>query len=101
MAKHFDIHVPIEQVADLLSAIQGGNLMQVLPALTFGAKPSLDGVDLSILESLDHDGQNFTISLRDIGKINVVSEEESLKALSFDSDFLSIKIDIINPNFSN
>lgn len=98
LAKHFDVHLPIEQVAALLSAIQSGNLMQVLPALSFGAKtPNLDEIDLSILEKLDRDGEKFSISLRDIGKINVTSEAETLKAVSFESDFLSIFADIKTP----
>ncbi len=84
LAEQFDIHIPIEQITTILAAIQDGHFAQILPALSFGSQLSVDGLDLSVLESLSREDDNFVISLRDIGQISIFAEEQKLQGITFD-----------------
>ncbi len=91
LEKHFDKSLPMEKIAVILSCLKEGNFATLIGGLGLG-DASLDSVDLSVLQSLTHQGDKFVISLRDIGEIDILLTENKFKEVSFEGNSLNINL---------
>lgn len=82
--KHFGIEIPLQKITDILVSINQGDLMDTVSTiLPEGSSVDIDSIDLGIIESFVKDGDNYTITLKDIGQVSCTLSGNELSSLSF------------------
>lgn len=82
--KHFGIEIPLQKITDILVSINQGDLMDTVSTiLPEGSSVDIDSIDLSIIESFVKDGDNYTITLKDIGQVSCTLSGNELSSLLF------------------
>ncbi len=90
---HFNTNLPVEFITDLLTkpkeAFSNLNLSQLLPG---DQNSMLSDLDLSIIENFTQNGNNYTLTIKNIGQIEFVVNEGYFESLTFKADDLTINV---------
>ncbi len=96
--KQFGIKVPLDEISQVLVAINSGKLFETIGGLfPQSGKVDLASIDLSIIESFSRDGDKLTFSLANIGEIACVIDGRDLREISFNGFGFDAGISIEEP----
>lgn len=99
--EQFNLDIPIDTVASILSALKNGNLFDVLPHLNLERKTkstSLNDIDLSVIQNFVKVDDSYILSLRDIGNITFILADTKLTGIGFDGFGLNAKLNVTPAN---
>ena len=93
--KYFDVELPNELIASIVSAIESGDFSGILDSVEL-PEIDLSSIDLSILESIVKNGDTTSITITDIGKIDVTLSEGKIASIGFDGFGAMVDVNVSN-----
>lgn len=101
LKNQFSLDVPVEQIVAILDALKNNNLFDVISEIDFGnikqdsTNPS--EIDLSIIQEFNKHGNNYILTLRDIGMISFGIDNTNLSTIGFEGFGVSAALTVTQP----
>ena len=97
LLQSLNIDFDINSILSLIENLKNGQLTEIIDSLGLSDKSiDLSKIDLGILQNIESQDNETKITLKNIGEISIITNEESISGLKFKNDNLSVKLDSID-----